>query len=230
MQSGQLKKSYGVVTIFIQQVPFLILPIISAFSISKSKRSSMNYPTSMTDEQLIQFYLNGDPNAMATLVELYKDRIYRSVYNMTQDKHVSEEIFQDVFIKIINNMIAGKPAEEGNFLQWATRIAQGLCIEYSRKNKLAAILNATEDNAIHTSGPAVLSNSGYHESHGRIKSLINMLPDAQREVMVLNHYGDLSFKEIAELMKCSLNTALDSMRVGLNSLRKMMMEKEIVLS
>ncbi|MEO6253891.1 MAG: sigma-70 family RNA polymerase sigma factor [Ferruginibacter sp.] len=190
----------------------------------------MNYPTSMTDEQLIQFYLNGDPNAMATLVELYKDRIYRSVYNMTQDKHVSEEIFQDVFIKIINNMIAGKPAEEGNFLQWATRIAQGLCIEYSRKNKLAAILNATEDNAIHTSGPAVLSNSGYHESHGRIKSLINMLPDAQREVMVLNHYGDLSFKEIAELMKCSLNTALDSMRVGLNSLRKMMMEKEIVLS
>ncbi|MEO7308621.1 MAG: sigma-70 family RNA polymerase sigma factor [Ferruginibacter sp.] len=190
----------------------------------------MNYPTTMTDEQLIQFYLNGDPNAMATLVELYKDRIYRSVYNMTQDKHVAEEIFQDVFINIINNMIAGKTAEEGNFLKWATRIAQGLCIEYSRKNKLAEILNTTENNAIHFSGATALPNTNYHESHGKIKGLINMLPDDQREVMVLNHYGGLSFKEIADLMKCSLNTALDSMRAGLNSLRKMMLEKEMVLS
>ncbi|MEO6541488.1 MAG: sigma-70 family RNA polymerase sigma factor, partial [Ferruginibacter sp.] len=130
---------------------------------------------------------------------------------------------------IINNMIAGKPAESGNFLQWATRIAQGLCIEYSRKNK-PAMLNAPEDNAIHFSGPAILPNTNYHESHGKIKSLINMLPDDQREVMVLNHYGGLSFKEIADLMKCSLNTALDSMRFGLNNLRKMMMEKEVALN
>jgi RNA polymerase sigma-70 factor (ECF subfamily) len=190
----------------------------------------MNNQISMTDEQLIQFYLNGDPNAMATLVELYKDRIYRSVYNMAQDKHVAEEIFHDVFITIINQMIAGKKAEEGNFLEWATRIAHGLCIEYSRKHKLAAILNAPGENNIHFPGTAVLPNISYHESHGKIKSLINMLPDDQREVMVLNHYGGLSYKEIADLMKCSLNTALDSMRFGLNNLRKMMMEKEVALS
>jgi len=190
----------------------------------------MNYQTSMPDEQLIRFYLNGDPNAMATLVELYKDRIYRSVYNMAQDKHVAEEIFQDVFMTIINNMIAGKTAEEGNFLQWATRIAHGLCIEYSRKNKLAVILDKSEENAIHFSKPTVLPNTNYYESHGKIKSLINMLPDDQREVMVLNHYGGLSFKEIADQMKCSLNTALDSMRFGLNNLRKMMVEKEMVLN
>ena len=183
----------------------------------------------MTDEKLIQFYLNGDPNAMATLVELYKDRIYRSIYNMAQDKHVAEEIFQEVFITIINNMIAGKAAEEGNFLQWATRIAHRLCIEHSRKNKLAVILDKPRENAIHFSVSTALPSTNYHESHGKIKSLINMLPDGQREVMVLNHYGGLSFKEIADQMKCSLNTALDSMRFGLNNLRKLMLEKEMVL-
>ncbi|HEX2684226.1 MAG TPA: sigma-70 family RNA polymerase sigma factor [Ferruginibacter sp.] len=189
----------------------------------------MNNQISMTDEQLIRFYLNGDPNAMATLVELYKDRIYRSVYNMAQDKHVAEEIFQQVFITIINNIIAGKTAESGNFLQWATRISQGLCMEYTRKHKLATIVDAPKENAAHVSGASIVPNRGYHESHGKIKSMINMLPDDQREVMVLNHYGDLSFKEIADLMKCSLNTALDSMRTGLNNLRKMMLEKEVVL-
>ena len=88
----------------------------------------MNNQNSMTDEKLIQFYLNGDPNALATLVELYKDRIYRSIYSIVQDKHAAEEIFREVFIRIINNLMAGKTAEDGNFLQWATKIANGLCM------------------------------------------------------------------------------------------------------
>lgn len=75
----------------------------------------MNNQTRMPDETLIQFYLKGDPNAMATLVELYKDRVYSSIYNIVQDKYAAEEIFQEVFICLINNMIAGKQSEEGNF-------------------------------------------------------------------------------------------------------------------
>ena len=125
----------------------------------------MNYHNSMTDEKLIQFYLNGDPNAMATLVELYKDRVYRSIYNMVQDKYVAEEIFQDVFISLINNMIAGKAAEEGNFLQWATSIAQNLCIEYRRKNNIAFLINSTVEKSINFSIRAALPNSNYHDSH-----------------------------------------------------------------
>lgn len=189
----------------------------------------MNNHNSMTDEKLIQFYLNGDPNAMATLVELYKDRIYRTIYNIVQDKYVAEEIFQEVFICLINNMIAGKSAEEGNFLQWATRIAQNLCIEYSRKSNQPVFINLTIEESINFSIPAALPKSNYHESHGKIKSMIDLLPENQRQVMLLNHYGGLSFKEIAEVMKCSLNTALDSMKFGLNNLRKMMIEKETVL-
>jgi RNA polymerase sigma factor (sigma-70 family) len=193
----------------------------------------MNNPTSMTDEKLIQFYLNGNPNALATLVELYKDRIYSSIYIIVQDKYVAEEIFQSVFITVINNMLAGKTAEEGNFLQWATSIAHSLCIEHTRKAKQAvtidspAPVNAME--SIDFSVPVAMPHTLYHESHGKIKSMIDMLPEEQREVMVLNHYAGLSFKEITDIMKCSLSTALDTMKFGLNNLRKLMTEKEVVL-
>ena len=190
----------------------------------------MNYQTIMTDEKLIQFYLSGDPNAMATLVELYKDRVYQYIYNIVQDKFASEEIFQDAFICIINNMIAGKTAEEGNFLQWAIRIAQNLCVEHTRKNKLAEIMYSAAPEPRQISSASLVSGTNYHQSHKKIKSLIDMLPDDQREVMVLNHYGGLSFKEIAEVKKCSMNTALSSMQFGLNTLRSMMMEKEMVLN
>ncbi len=190
----------------------------------------MNNQISMTDETLIQFYLQGDANAMATLIELYKDRVYRSVYNMVLDKHVAEDIFQEVFICMINNMIAGRIAEEGNFLQWATRIAQDLCMEHIRKAKQPIAIDAAPTSAIDFTVPVVLANTHYHESHGKIKSMIDLLPDDQREVMLLNHYGNLSFNEIANVMKCSLNTALDSMKFALTNLRKMMMEKEVALN
>jgi len=189
----------------------------------------MNYQTSMPDEKLIQFYLNGDPNAMATLVELYKDRVYRSIYNIVQNKHVAEEIFQEVFICLINNMIAGKGAEEGNFLQWANRIAQQLCLDHKRRISQAFVLNDSAEGVDFTVPFAIL-NTNYHESHGKIKSMIDMLPERQREVMLLNHYGGLSFNEIAKTLKCTLSMALDYMKLALNNLCKMMTEKEMLLS
>lgn len=189
----------------------------------------MNYHTSMPDEKLIQFYLNGDPNAMATLVELYKDRVYRSIYNIVQDKHAAEEIFQEVFICLINNMVAGKAGEEGNFLQWATRIAQRLCLEYNRKTKQVIVLKESGDK-VDFPLPAAMPAINYHESHGKIKNMIELLPEKQREVMLLNHYGGLSFNEIAETLKCTLSMALDYMKLALHNLCKMMAEKEIVLN
>ncbi|MFZ1304354.1 MAG: sigma factor-like helix-turn-helix DNA-binding protein [Ferruginibacter sp.] len=189
----------------------------------------MNNQTSMPDETLIRFYLNGDPNAMATLVKLYKDRIYHSIYNMIQDKYASEEIFQDVFICLINNMIAGKPAGEGNFLQCASGIAQQLCIEHKRNTSHAIVVDAATgrvDFPLH----AAMPDTNYYESHQKIKCMIDMLPDSQREVMLLNHYGGLGFNEIATVMKCSLSMALDCMKLALNNLRKMMTEKELALS
>ncbi|HAO46916.1 MAG TPA: RNA polymerase subunit sigma-24 [Chitinophagaceae bacterium] len=191
----------------------------------------MNNQNSMTDERLIQFYLNGDPNALATLVELYKDRIYRSIYSIVQDKYAAEEIFHEVFIRIIDNLMAGKTAEEGNFLQWAMKLAYSLCVEHTRRANRAIVLDQNDKSKDVTSIPAAISRpgTGYHESHGKIKNMIDLLPDEQREVMVLNHYAGLSFKEIADTMQCSLNSALDNMKFGLTNLRKLMAEKEIVL-
>jgi RNA polymerase sigma factor (sigma-70 family) len=193
----------------------------------------MKYQTEMSDEKLIQFYLNGNPAAMATLVELYKDRIYSSIFSMVQDKYVAEDIFREVFITIINNLMAGKAGVEDNFLQWATQIAHQLCIEHTRKTKLAFIIDATKEKeteeVVDFTVPVALPNTSYYDSHSKIKSMISMLPDEQREVIALSHYAGLSFKEIADIMKCSLTTALDTMKFGLNNLKKLMSEKEIVL-
>lgn len=106
------------------------------------------------------------------------------------------------------------------------KIAHNLCVEYSRKTTMAALLHDSEEETPVMHKQAILPNTCYHESHGKIKSLINSLPDKQREVMMLNHYGGLGFNEIAGIMKCSLTNALDNMRFGLNNLRKMMKEKK----
>lgn len=185
----------------------------------------MNYQNSMSDEKLIRFYLNGDANAMATLVELYKDRIYRYIFAIVQNRHIAGEIFQEVFICLINDMIAGKAGDEGNFLQWATRIAQQLCLDHNKKASGAIVLNALSDR-IDFPMPA----ANYHESHGKIKNMIDLLPDNQREVLLLTHYAGLSFAEVAETMKCSLSMALDCMKLALNNLFEMMEEKEMVLN
>lgn len=189
----------------------------------------MNPATHMSDEKLIQFYLNGNPNAMATLVELYKDRIYGSIYTTVQNRHAAEEIFHDVFIQIINNMMAGQTPEDGGFLQWAVKLAHTLCIEYSRKTQISIAAKSVPTELKDQPLPVLSSNVMYHESHGKIKSMIDMLPGDQREVIMLNHYAGLSLKDITDVMKCSLTVALDNLKFGLNNLRKMMVEKEIVL-
>lgn len=186
----------------------------------------------MSDETLIQHYLNGNPNALSTLVALHKDRIYRSIYMMVQDKYAAEEIFREVFIKIIDNMMAGKNAGEGNFLKWAINIAHELCMEYTRKSKPSFVIGDVKNEQSHVNNfpvAAALPPILYHQSHNKIKSMIDMLPEEQREVLVLNHYAGLSLKEIADRMKCSITVALDTMKFGLHNLRKLMNEKEVSL-
>jgi RNA polymerase sigma-70 factor (ECF subfamily) len=190
----------------------------------------MRYQANTADEQLIHYFLNSDPNAMSTLVALYKDRIYASIYRIVQDKHQAEEIFREVFIQIIDDMMAGKTIEEGKFLPWAMRIAHSLCIEHSRRitqstSNEQATAELEEINTV--SSLAVVAAVNTYESHDKIRNMIDMLPEQQREVIVLNHYAGLSFKEIADIMKCSLTNALETMRFGLLNLRKLMAEKKV---
>lgn len=189
--------------------------------------------STQTDQQLVQAYMNGNAHALNELVERYKDKIYTSIYLLVKDKYLAEDLFQDVFIRIIDTLRGGKYTEEGKFLPWAMRIAHNLCLDHFRKVKRSPSIKTSDDhdifevlNFFEAGADQKLMAS---QSHDRVRKMVDMLPEDQKEVIIMRHYADLSFKEIAELTNCSINTALGRMRYGLINLRKMMTEKQIAL-
>jgi RNA polymerase sigma-70 factor (ECF subfamily) len=187
----------------------------------------------VSDIDLILAFQNGDCDAFERLIYRYKDKIYSSILFFVKDTYLAEDLFQDVFIKIIDTLKNKRYTEEGKFLPWALRIAHNLCVDYFRKVKRAPAIR-TSDNKdifellqISEEGPDNKHMQG--QSHERVRKMLDLLPDEQREIIVLRHYGNLSFKEIAAITNCSINTALGRMRYGLINLRKMMVEKQISL-
>lgn len=187
----------------------------------------MQYQANLADDQLIQLYLNGDTNALSTLVHLNKDKIYSSIYLMVQSQKETEEIFGQVFAHIIDHLMAGKPVEEGKFLQWATRIAHNMCLDYFSKQGRGINDNSVEQQKVVNIAVNVITQKSNHEAHDSIRKIIESLPGEQKQVLVLRHYADLSFKEIADIMKCSISDVLGCMRYGLNNLGKAMVEKQV---
>jgi RNA polymerase sigma factor (sigma-70 family) len=187
----------------------------------------------LTDQQLIHLYVDGDADALATIVLRYKEKIYTSIYLLVKDKYLAEDIFQDVFIRIIDTLKGGRYTDEGKFLPWAMRIAHNMCVDHFRKVKRSPTIKTSDDRDIfevlNFSEAGADQKMMDGQSHDRIRKMVDMLPEDQREVIILRHYADLSFKEIAELTKCSINTALGRMRYGLINLRKLMVEKQIAL-
>jgi RNA polymerase sigma-70 factor (ECF subfamily) len=187
----------------------------------------------LTDNDLINLFVAGNVNALEVLVLRHKDKLYTSILFLVKDKYLAEDIFQDVFIRIIDTMRGGRYTEEGKFLPWAMRIAHNLCVDHFRKVKrtptiktgenqdIFEVLNFTEDSAE--------DKMMKKQSHSRVKDMLDQLPEDQREVIILRHYADMSFKEIASVTNCSINTALGRMRYGLINLRKMMVQKQIAL-
>ena len=187
----------------------------------------------LTDQQLIHLYMEGDADALATVVIRYKDKIFTSIYLLVKDKYLAEDIFQDVFIRIIDTLKGGRYTDEGKFLPWAMRIAHNMCVDHFRKVKRSPTIKTSDDRDIfevlNFSEPGADQKMMNGQSHDRVRKMVDMLPEDQREVIILRHYADLSFKEIADLTKCSINTALGRMRYGLINLRKLMVEKQIAL-
>ena len=193
----------------------------------------MNYLSHLTDQQLVRRYVAGDANALATLVNRYKDRIYTAIFLLVKDKYMAEDLFQEVFIRIIDTLNSGRYTDEGKFLPWALRIAHNMCVDHFRKTRRSPAIKTSDDrdlfDVLTFSEPAVDVQLMQSQAHERIRKMIDMLPEDQREVIILRHYADLSFKQIADLTKCSINTALGRMRYGLMNMRKMMLEKQIAL-
>jgi RNA polymerase sigma factor (sigma-70 family) len=189
--------------------------------------------TKKTDHELIHSFRDGDLHALEALIVRHKDKLYTSILFLVKDKYLAEDIFQDVLIKIIDTIRGGRYTEEGKFLPWAMRIAHNLCVDHFRKVKRTPAIKTSDDRdifeVINFTEEGADTKMMKRQSHDRVRQMLDLLPEDQREVIILRHYADLSFKEIAALTNCSINTALGRMRYGLINLRKMMTEKKIAL-
>jgi RNA polymerase sigma-70 factor (ECF subfamily) len=187
-----------------------------------------------SDALLVSAYVNGDESALGELITRHKDRIYRFIYSKVYDRDVTEDIFQDTFVKVINTLKKGNYNEEGKFLPWVMRIAHNLVIDYFRKNNRMPKFESNDDFNIFS----VLSDGDLNAERSMIrdqvqsdvKRLIQELPEDQKEVLIMRMYKDMSFKEISEQTGVSINTALGRMRYALINLRKVIDKHQIVLT
>jgi RNA polymerase sigma-70 factor (ECF subfamily) len=193
----------------------------------------MKTTDNLTDQQLIHLFVEGNADALSNLIERHKDKIYTSIYLLVKDRYLAEDLFQDTFIKVIDTVNAGRYTEEGKFLPWVMRIARNLCVDHFRKIKRSPSIKTGDNHdifeMINFYEPGADEKIMQKESHERVSKMLDMLPDDQKEVIIMRHYADLSFKEIAKLTDCSINTALGRMRYGLINLRKMKIERHIAL-
>lgn len=178
----------------------------------------------INDSALINAYRNGDESAFAELVNTHKDKLFTNIYMIVKDPDVAQDILQDTFIKAVNTIQSGRYNDEGKFFPWISRIAHNMAIDYFRKQKrYPTTLMDEEFNVLDTADFAEGSFEDRkieEETHMQVKELIQTLPDAQREVLVMRHYMEMSFQEIAEATGVSINTALGRMRYALINLRK----------
>lgn len=198
------------------------------------KNHFMKSNNNLTDQELIQLFIAGNSQALEELINKHKDRIFTSIVLLVKDKNLAEDIFQDAFIRIIDTLRSGSYTDEGKFLPWALRIAHNLCVDHFRKVKRSPLVqNNNEDfdifETLNLSEEGVDGKIMKSQSHARVRQMLDMLPEDQREVIVMRHFANLSFKDIAEKTNCSINTALGRMRYGLINLRKMMEEHHVAL-
>ncbi|PKB15512.1 RNA polymerase sigma factor [Flavobacterium sp. 5] len=187
-----------------------------------------------TDALLVKDYMAGDENALATLIRRHESKVYGFIYSKVSDKDVSNDIFQDTFIKVIKTLKLNSYNEEGKFLPWVMRIAHNLIIDHFRKSKKMPMYRETEEFSIFS----VMSDDSLtvenqiiaDQVEVDIRRLIEELPLDQKEVLIMRMYQDMSFKEISETTGVSINTALGRMRYAIMNLRKIIEKHQIVLT
>jgi RNA polymerase sigma-70 factor (ECF subfamily) len=186
------------------------------------------------DSLLVNNYIKGDENALSILINRHQSKIYGFIYSKISDRDITDDIFQDTFIKVIKTLKSNSYNEEGKFLPWVMRIAHNLVIDHFRKNKKMPMLRETEDFSIFsiiTDNSLTVENQIISDQvENDLKKIIDELPEDQKEVLVMRIYQDLSFKEISELTGVSINTALGRMRYALMNMRKVIDKHQIILT
>ena len=188
----------------------------------------------LPDAVLVKNYISGDESALASLIERHQSKIYGFIYSKVNDRDLSDDIFQDTFIKVIKTLKTKSYNEEGKFLPWVMRIAHNLVVDHFRKAKKMpfqreteeySIFNYMTDNSLNIEGQIISE-----QVESDLAKLLEELPADQKEVLVMRMYQDLSFKEIADLTGVSINTALGRMRYALLNLRKIIEKNQIILT
>ena len=186
----------------------------------------MQKPHQLSDRDLVHLYQQGQQAAITEIISRYKQKIYSSIFFLVRNREVSEDIFQETFIKIITCVRDGRYNEQGKFLPWALRIAHNLVIDHFRKEKNMPMKRDTEEYSVFDSMSCSQPNA--HEAILKeeriqlVRSLLDKIPFEQREVVIMRHYGGFSFKEISEILGININTALGRMHYALLKMRELM--------
>ncbi len=185
------------------------------------------------DRELVKQFTEGNVSAFEELFNRHKDRIYTYIYYTVKNDALADDIFQDTFIKVINSLKKNKYSEQGLFVSWVTRIAHNLIIDHFRKEKKMPTCSNDKSDDYDIFNSEEFSEESIEEQmiklhiNEEVNQLVQQLPDEQREVVLLRHYGGLGFREIAERTNVSINTALGRMRYALINIRKIIEEKEL---
>lgn len=189
----------------------------------------------LKDKELVHKFMNGDKSALETLITRHKDRVYTYIFFIVKNEKLAEDIFQDTFIKVIKSLRKGKYNEQGVFVSWVIRIAHNLTIDFFRKNKRMPTYSNDENsdfdifNSQRFAEETIEDEMIKDQTAADVRRLVQELPDEQKEVVLLRHFGGLSFREISEQTGVSINTALGRMRYALINLRKLIEDKELNL-
>lgn len=183
----------------------------------------------IADRDLVRQYIIGKESALEILIERHKDKVFTSIMMYVKDTVIAEDIFQDTFIKVVETLRKGKYKEEGKFLPWVMRIAYNLCIDHFRRVKRTPTITNNDGNDIFNILKFAEASAEdlmiQKQTHAKVKGLVDQLPEEQKEVVILRHYAELSFKEIAAMTGVSINTALGRMRYALINMRKIAVDK-----
>ena len=189
----------------------------------------------LQDQELVHQYINGNEQSLSVLVTRHQQKVFTYVRMLVKDSALAEDIFQDVFVKVIHTLKSGNYNEEGKFLPWIMRIAHNLSIDHFRKSKRMPFVQNNNDEfdifrTLRITDDNIEDKLVKEQILKDVKALIKELPPEQQEVLILRHYADMSFQEIADFTNVSINTALGRMRYALINLRKIVSKKQIVLT
>jgi len=195
----------------------------------------MKSADSTLEKELIRSYLEGNLSSLQKLIKKYENRLFSYIFMLVKDKQLADDIFQETFIKVINTLNSGRYNDEGKFIQWAMRIAHNLVIDHFRKSKKVSFVeNRYEESDVfenlYIADKSIEDVMVTNQIFSDVKKLMDSLPDDQREVLYLRCYAGLSFKDIADQTEVSINTALGRMRYALINIRKMIEEKNLILT